>query len=143
MLSKKIGHKQDLALVIMRMAAGVVFAAHGIQKLEGGVGNFASFLNQLAVPFPEFFAWVVALTETIGGILLIIGALSRVAAALLSVVMIVAIIKVKSYIGLIAPPGGGAGAELDLSLLAIVIAIVLLGPGSYSVEKGFFGRELS
>jgi len=143
MLSKKIGHKNDLGLLLMRIAAGIIFAAHGLQKLDGGLDGFAGFLGQLAIPFPEFFAWVVALVELVGGIFLILGVFSRMSALLLSIVMLVTITKVKSTVGLIAEPGAGAGAELDLALLSIVVGVLLLGPGYYSIEKSYFGKELA
>jgi len=127
----------------MRIAAGIVFTAHGLQKFQNGLDGFAGFLGQLAIPFPEFFAWVVASVELVGGIFLILGIFSRLSASLIAVIMVMAILKVKSAVGLIAASGGGPGAELDLSLLAIVLAITLMGPGCYSLEKKYFGKELS
>lgn len=67
--------------------------------------------------------WVVVLVELIGGIALILGLLARVAAVLLTIDLAVAILLVKSRVGLIAPQGAGAGAELDLTLMGGFIAV--------------------
>src|SRR3712207_9575729 len=76
--------------------------------------------------------YVVTIVELGGGILLIIGLFSRLAALLLTIDLVVAILLVKVNIGLIAPPQQGAGAELDLALIAGFLAILLAGPSGPS-----------
>lgn len=143
-LAKKIGDKKDLALLLVRVGLGLIFLMHGIGKLQGGVDGFSSFLGILGFPVPLFFGWLVALVETVGGAALLLGIGSRWAAALLSVVMIVAIIKVKWSIGLIASLGSqGVGMEFDIALLVGLLSILLQGPGLYSIELKQFKKELS
>jgi putative oxidoreductase len=80
--------------------------------------------------------YVVTFVELIGGILLIVGLFSRVAALLLTINLGVAILLVKVNIGLLSPPdGSGVGAELDLALIAGFLVILLAGPGRLSVDQ--------
>jgi putative oxidoreductase len=108
--------------------------AHGLQKLQGGPANFGGLLSQLGVPAPELMAYVVTFVELVGGALLIVGLLSRLSALLLTIDLVVAILLVKLNIGLIAPQGSGAGAELDLALIAGFLVILLAGPGRFSLD---------
>jgi putative oxidoreductase len=78
--------------------------------------------------------YVVTFTDVVCGILLIAGLLSRLAALFLTIDLVVAILLVKIHIGLIAPQGSGAGAELDLALIAGFLAILLAGPGRLSLD---------
>ena len=125
------------APTVLRLTLGVIMAFHGYQKLTGmtpaGFGN--GMLDGLGVPAPVAVAWVVTLVELVGGIALIVGAGTRVAALANGVVMLGAILLVKSDVGLIAPQGAGAGAELDLALLALAVGVLLLGPGRLSVDE--------
>ncbi len=119
--------REKLAEAILRVVIGIIFLAHGYLKLNVmGIENVAGFLANLGFPFSLFFAWVLTLTEILGGIALIINVFTKQAVVLLSIIMIIAIWKVKLSIGLIAPPGKGVGAELDLALLAGLLAIYLL-----------------
>jgi len=127
----------DPAALLLRVAVGVIFAYHGYQKLDGGVSNFAGFVESESIPLPEITAWAVTLLELGGGILLAIGLGTRLWALLLGVQMIGTTLLVKLDVGLIAPPEtGGIGAEIDLALLAGCAALVFLGPGRYSVDAG-------
>ena len=133
--SKALRSAPDPAALFLRVAVGVIFAYHGYQKLDGGVSNFAGFVESESFPLPEITAWAVTLLELGGGILLILGLGTRLWALLLGVQMIGTTLLVKLDVGLIAPPeSGGTGAEIDLALLAGCAALVLLGPGRYSVD---------
>jgi putative oxidoreductase len=132
------GRHASLAPLILRVVTGLVMFAHGYQKLTrpGGAESFGrDALAGLGVPEPVLMGYVVTFTELIGGGLLIVGLLSRLAALALTVDLTLAIVLVKLDVGLIAPKGGGAGAELDLALIAGFLAIVLLGPGSLSLDR--------
>lgn len=121
------------APVVIRVVVGVIMAAHGWQKLSDGVGGFAEgALAGLGVPAPLVVAWLVTIIELVGGIALIVGAVTRLAAIGNALVLIGAIALVKIDLGLIAEEG--AGAELDLAILAGLVALVLLGPGRPSVD---------
>jgi uncharacterized membrane protein YphA (DoxX/SURF4 family) len=136
MFRKSIGDQRDFALFIIRIVIGVIFLLHGIQKLQGGVDGVAGFLGSLGLPAPVFFAWILTLVETLGGIALILGLFTELAAILLGIVMIVAIWKVKSAVGIIAPGGATppTGMELDLALLAGLASLLLQGAGRFSVD---------
>lgn len=143
MLAKLFGDSWDAALLLGRLALGVVFLAHGYQKLfVMGVGNVGSFFEQVGIPAPLFFAWVVSLVEFFGGIAVILGVLTRWAALGLAVILIVAIFTVKLRVGLIAPQGMGTGYELDLALLGLALMLLLAGPGRLSLEKALLGKEI-
>ena len=125
------------APLILRVMAGIVMAVHGWQKLtEVGPANFGrQALANLGVPLPVFMGYVVTFVELIGGILLIVGLLSRIAALILAIEMVFTTLLVKINVGFIAPPGSGAGAELDLILLAAFLTILLVGPGRLSLDE--------
>lgn len=141
MIQKYIGHRPDLGLLVLRVVIGAVFLAHGIQKINGGMEGLAGFLGGNGIPMAMLMAWVLTAVETLGGLALILGIGTRIAAVLLGVVMIVAIATVKieaEFIG---------GYELDLTLLAGNIALLLMGAGKYSLDKmwaksGFRSAEL-
>src|ERR687883_1797867 len=125
-----------LAPLILRVMAGIIMAAHGWQKLiEFGPANFGRLLTDLGVPLPVFMGYVVTFVEFIGGILLIVGLLSRLAALILAIEMVCTTLLVKVHVGFIAPQGSGAGAELDLILLAAFLTILLVGPGRLSLDE--------
>ncbi len=124
--------KDETAILILRLAVGIVLAYHGWLKI-GGESGFAGFLDSLGVPAPELMAYVVTYLEFLGGIALIVGAATRYVAALFVVEMLFTISLVKLDVGLIAAEGG-AGAELDLLILAIALSLVLTGAGRQSVD---------
>jgi putative oxidoreductase len=125
----------SLAPVVLRVAVGVVMAAHGLQKLQGGPAEgFGQGMlgGMLGLPAPELLGWLVTIAELVGGILLIFGLLTRLATIPLIAVLLGAIALVKADMGLIVDDG--AGAELDLALLAGLVAVLLLGPGRPSLD---------
>lgn len=117
----------DKALLAIRLVAGIVFFVHGYGKLTGNpsVEMFAGMLGNIGFPLPLLFAWIVALTETFGGLALILGVFVRPAAILLAVVMTVAFGAVKKF----SFPAG----ELDFVLLGVSIGLAYSGPGHLSL----------
>lgn len=115
----------DITFWGLRAAVGVIFIAHGIPKLNPG---FAGFLSSIGMP-PE--AQIpIALLEIIGGTVLIVGVLSRISAAMLSMNMIGAIFVVREAASLT----GDGGYELDLILLAACLVVIVAGPGKISIS---------
>jgi len=136
MFSKQLSKYKDWAPVVLRIILGIAFILHGWpkwQNIDGVIGFFAT------LGLPAFFAYIVAFVELAGGIAILLGIFTRYAAALIAIVMIGATILVKSKIGFIAQ--GTCGAELDLSFLAIALALVILGSGKLSLEKALFKKE--
>jgi putative oxidoreductase len=125
----------EVALLVVRVIVGIIIAAHGWQKLTViGPANFGQgVLAQSGVPLPIFMGYVVTCTEVIGGILLIVGLLSRLAALLLTINLVIATLMVNMHVGLLSSTGG-VGAELPLALIAGFLAILSAGPGRLSLD---------
>jgi len=117
--------------MVLRLAVGVVFLAHGGQKLfVVGFGNVAAFMGKIGIPAPMLAAIVVTVVEFFGGLALVLGSFTRWAAALLAINMLVAIMAVHLKAGFFLP----AGFEFALTLFAANVALVLLGSGEASVD---------
>ena len=89
------GHgMKSKGLLVLRIVAGLIFVMHGWGKLTGNpsIEMFTGMLGGMGIPMPMFFAWMVALTEFLGGLALILGIFVRPAAVLLSIVMLVAVV---------------------------------------------------
>ncbi len=141
MFERIFGGLSSWATIPLRLAVGIIFAAHGWQKFSGGLDGVAQFFGGVGIPLPEVSAFIVAFVELVGGIGLILGFLTRYWALLLSIVMIVAIFTVKLPNGLLGMQGR-PGYELDLALLVGCLALLFTGPGPVSLERAIFGREL-
>jgi putative oxidoreductase len=132
-----LGRFAPAAPVIARLLVGTVMAVHGWQKLTemSPAGFGEGMLGMLGVPAPVLFGWIVTLIELVGGVALLLGLLTRVAALLNAGVLLGALVLVKVDIGLIAPMGADMpGAELEFGLLAGLVVVALLGPGRPSVD---------
>jgi len=129
---------QSWGITILRVVTGIVFLAHGWQKLFGmGFHGVAGFFGAIGIPLPAVAAVIVTLVEFLGGIALIIGLLTRWAAALNGFDMVVAILVVHLKNGFLKP----GGFEHPLIMLAACIALVMLGPGTASVDGALAKRE--
>jgi putative oxidoreductase len=114
----------DIVLMGLRSAIGVIFILHGISKFNPG---FAENLPNMGLPAEMQIP--IALAELVPGILLIIGILSRLSASLISIIMLGAIFMVKGASSIM----GKGGVELDLILLASVLVVMIVGPGRISL----------
>ncbi len=128
----------DVALLALRLGVGIIFVAHGFQKLFGlfggsGLQGVAGMLKSMGFAPPLFWAVVLGLGETLGGIFLILGFLPRIGAALIAVVMLVAIAKVHLARGFFAAQGG---LEYPFLILMSCLALIISGAGRLS----FFNR---
>jgi putative oxidoreductase len=130
-------------LLLIRLFVGFGLAAHGFWKISGdqGLVGFAGFLRSLGVPRPELAAYLSAWTELMGGFLVGVGLYMRPAALALAFNMFVAVWTVhrSSYFITNDPPG----MEYALNLGVVFLALVLTGPGKYSVDVHFFSRRPS
>ena len=116
-------HSPKLGLFIIRLVAGSIFIYHGVTKLQDMPGTVAFFAS---LGFGAFLAWAVAIIELVGGISLILGIFTKVFGALLSAIMIVAILKVTRHAGFMA-------SEAALMLLAASVSVLFSGCGRYGV----------
>ncbi|GAA4721981.1 DoxX family protein [Brevibacillus fulvus] len=130
-----MNRKQDVGILILRLAVGLTFFIHGLIKFQSGLGNIGGFFE--SVGLPSFLAYIVAIIETFGGLAVVLGLATRFVAVLFSIVMIGAIITVKLPGGFTGN-GQGAGYELDLLLLAGSICLVLTGANGLSLDRVFF-----
>ena len=126
------GACQKYGPLVLRIVVGIIFAIHGWQKISGGMDGVAGFLGSLSVPLPLFFAYVVTYVEFLGGIALILGIATRVAAQLLAINMVVALFLVHIPNGFFVSKGG---YEFVLVLLAASVALSLTGPGAFAADS--------
>jgi putative oxidoreductase len=116
---------------------GAVFAAHGAQKLfTYHIAGVTGMFTQVGIPLPHLSAIVVTLVELFGGIALILGVATRLAALAIAIDMAVAILAVHFKNGFFMP----TGYEYALTLLGANICLMLTGAGAYSVD-GLFGKK--
>ncbi len=120
------GILQDIVMMGLSAAVGVVFIVHGYGKLINP--GFAFALENWGIPSAMHIP--VALGELVPGILLLIGVLTRISSALLAVYMLGAIFLVK---GAQVFAGDGPATEFDVVLLAAALVIMVLGPGRISL----------
>lgn len=136
----KRNSRTDVALLLTRIGVGTIFVAHALLYLQAGVGSLAVLLGgTLGFPAPNVFAWLTVFIELFGGLALILGIATPVAGVLLSVISVIAILTLKSKLGLVAKVG--VGAELDIALLVGTLSAALQGAGWYSLDRklGWFG----
>ncbi len=137
MLAQWLSRYSEWSALFLRIAVGVIFIAHGRQKLFGGLTGFGQYLESLGVPLPHVFAIIVALVEFLGGIALLLGLFTRWAALLLAINMLVAILRVHLPYGLT----GTGGFEFPLALLAAALSLAVTGPQRLSIERSVLKRE--
>jgi len=135
----------SLAPLPLRLIVGFGFIEHGIAKLARGPDSFAHILQALGVPFPEVLAAATILVELLGGAMVLLGLYLPLVSIPMSAVLLVAIFLVHlpngfSSIKLQAvtaagPHFGQPGYETDLLYLACLAALVVLGPGAFSVRE--------
>ena len=128
----------DIALLLIRIAVGVIMIAHGYQKvftygLAGVSGGFA----QMGIPMANIVGPLVALVELLGGIALIIGLLTRLAALGLAIDMLGAILLVHFKNGFFLPNG----YEFAFINLLACLALVAAGAGDFSVDAAIGRRR--
>jgi putative oxidoreductase len=141
MSSKLIETSNDWTLTILRLAAGIMIFPHGLQKTFGWFGG-AGFSAQMAgferSHIPAVFAFLAIAAEFLGGLGLILGALTRIAAFGLAGDMIVAVYMVHWRNGLFMNwSGQQKGEGFEFHILAVAIAVVLMarGGGAASVDR--------
>ncbi len=119
---------QPLALLVLRIVCGAVMIGHGYPKVFGGLHHHAQFVANLGLP--AWLGYVSSFTEFIGGILLLIGLFTRIAAAGIVIDLVVAIAKVHWKNGLL----GQGGYQFPLTLAAIAFALIILGAGPIALD---------
>ena len=122
---------------VLRLAVGAVFVAHGWQKFfDFGIEGTAGAFEGMGIPFASASALVVATVELGGGLALITGLLTRLAALGLSAVMLVALLQVHLPAGFFLPDG----IEFVFVLLGANLSLLVTGPGRLALDSRI--REL-
>ncbi|MDX1641720.1 MAG: DoxX family protein [Balneolaceae bacterium] len=116
----------DIALLLLRLGIGIIFIVAGWGKLTG-IEGVQGFFGDIGIPLPGIMAWVVAIVEFFGGIMVVLGAYAKIPYLLLAIIMVVAIFTVK------IDQGFGA-TRLELMLLLASLALFLTGSGQHSVD---------
>ena len=130
---------RDTALLLARVAIGVIFFAHGWQKLfTNTVDGTAAFFGQAGVPLPTLSAWFATIVELVGGGLLIIGLAVPIAGLLLFADMIGAYLFVHAGNGIFVSENG---YELVLALGAASLVLAAVGAGRFSLDHVIAGRS--
>src|SRR5688500_6455161 len=130
--------RQGTGLAILRIITGIIFMAHGGQKLfQYGIAGVTQSFTQMGVPLPGLTAPLVAILEFFGGFALVIGLLTRLAALGLAIDMLGAIVLVHLAAGFFMP----AGYEFALALFGASLALAVAGPGILSVDETIARRQ--
>jgi len=141
MFNKLISTSNDVSLTILRLVLGVIFFAHGAQKMLGWFGGYGfqgtiHFLSQLGMP--AAVTVLIMITELFGGLGLILGFLTRIPALGIAVEMVGAIFLVHLPNGFFMNWAGnqkGEGFEYHLLAIAVAATLLLRGAGAFSVDR--------
>ncbi len=131
-MSRSNDQSRDAAILLLRIGVGLIFTLAGWGKLTG-IEGVQQFFGQAGIPMANLMAWVVALTEFVGGLMVLTGTWIRIPTVLLSIIMVVAILKVKMSMGFDA-------MRIDIMLLVANLALYMLGSGTYSIDHRLNGK---
>ena len=113
---------------MLRLVLGAIMIGHGYSKIFGGMSHHVQTVSNLGLP--GWLAYLSAGTEFFGGLLLVLGLLTRLAALANLINMMVAITRVHWHAGLL----GNGGYQFPLSLAAIAFALIFFGGGSIALD---------
>lgn len=134
---------QSKSMVILRLALGIVFFAHGSQKLLGWFGGYGwagtvgFFVKSFGIPAP--LAELSILVEFFGGLAIILGLLTRSAALALAINVLVAMFKVHLPNGFFLN-GANYGIEYVFTLFMIALYLLVKGAGAFSIDKAIYNN---
>lgn len=133
-LFSSLGNYKNFGLLIIRVGLGIMFIYHGFPKLQGGIKTWemvGSATNVVGVHFwPVFWGLLSALTEAVGGFLLIIGLAFRPVCFFLLINLIIAALS-----SLYGPDGGLMNASHAIEDAIVFAGLLFVGPGKYSADK--------
>lgn len=142
MFRKLMSTTDDYTITLLRLLFGIVFFAHGAQKALGWFGGYGFagtmgfFTQKLNVPAP--FAVLAIAAEFLGGMGLLVGLLSRIAAFGIACNMVVAVAMIHIHIGFFANWYGnqkGEGYEFHILAVAIALFLMIKGSGPLSLDR--------
>lgn len=129
--------EESFSALPLRLIAGIIFAAHGAQKLFAWFGGYGlegtgGWMDSIGLSPGYYMAMLAGSAEFFGGLLLIVGFLVRPTSAVLAITMVVAILSVHINNGLFV---ANNGYEFGLALLAMSLALFAQGAGKLSVDR--------
>ena len=127
MFSTNLEKFRDVAPLLLRIGVGLIFIYAGWGKLTGIEGT-QEFFGNIGIPLAGIMAWVVAVVEFVGGIMVLVGFRIQIPALLLAFIMVVAILTTK-----VGGEDVFRGMRLDLLLLLTSLALVITGSGRYAL----------
>jgi len=128
---------KPIALLLLRVALGVIFIFHGYPKLEHAQQWVQNFRH---MGLPGYFAYISGVLELFGGALLMLGLFARVAGLLLAIEMAIAVTKVH---GLLSNPANVHSYEFPLAVCAGSFAVAAVGAGLISIDYSLLERRAS
>ncbi len=141
-ITRVFDSSQGFDTLPIRLGAGVIFMAHGAQKLFGWFGGYglegtAGWMESIGLAPGYLMALLAGSAEFFGGLMLVLGLLVRPSAVVLAFTMLIAIFAVHFENGLFM---ANNGYEFALSLLVVSLALVIRGAGSLSLDRVIRGR---
>jgi putative oxidoreductase len=143
----------DCFTIPLRLLVGYGFMEHGFAKLARGPEHFAAILAAMHMPLPQLLSWATIAVEIFGGLAVLLGLFTTLAALPMIAVLLVAIVTVHlpngfSSIKLLSVDAAGAhfgqpGCETDLLYLAAIAALMLAGPGPLALDRWLRARRPS
>lgn len=136
-IDKTLATNHSFSALALRLPLGIIFAAHGAQKLFGWFGGYGlegtgQWMESIGLGPGVLMAALSGSAEFFGGLALILGLLTRPAALVLAVTMLVAILTVHVSNGLFM---SNNGYEFGLALLAGAVSLLISGGGRASVDR--------
>ncbi len=134
---------RDITLLLIRLGLGGLMIWHGLTRwlfTTDGVPKYIEYLTQFSVPYPVYAGWGVTILELVGGIFLVLGALTPLV-ALLALVQQVLLISYTNYWrgpDLVDPAGVYAGGwEYNVTLALLALTLLCFGPGRVAIDRLF------
>ena len=127
-MSKWLNGMQPCGALLMRLSLGGIMAYHGYGKVvpHGALNHYGHFIMTLGLPY--WLGYVSAYTEFVGGMLLVLGLLTRFAAFAITINMLVALFKVTLH-------HGYSGSEYVIALIAIAVMLLCYGAGALALDR--------
>jgi len=122
---------QEIAPFLIRLILAAVFIKHGYPKLFGSYTTTVQFFNSQGIKPAKIWVIIVGIAEFFGGIFLLLGLFTQIAAGIIALVMLGAIAFVKRKYGF------AGGYEFDLALLVLALSLLVLDPGIFSFDVPF------
>ncbi len=143
LITRMLNTSDSFAPMVLRVPAGIIFMAHGEQKLFGAFGGYGlegtgQWMASIGLEPGYLMALMAGSAEFFGGLAILIGLLVRPAAAALAFAMLVAIFAVHIGNGLFM---SNNGYEFALSLLAIAVSLLISGGGNLSLDRMLHQRQ--